>query len=151
MNEECTSEQDIIQKYDLNMEGSETWDEERWEKYEHDRWMIEQELGERYYELFASEMEEETEDDKEVTRIWREEEEIARKEYFRKLEEEETKVKIKKEDVVEAIYYSEDEEYKELKEKDDSGGKEEKLADDRYNGPFDTSIPQEMTTPPGNS
>ena len=62
------------------MEGSETWDEERWEEYEHDRWMLEQELGERYYDLFASEMEEETEDDKEVTRIWREEEEIARKE-----------------------------------------------------------------------
>ena len=45
MNEECTSEQDIIQKYNLNMEGSETWDEERWEEYEHDRWMLDQELG----------------------------------------------------------------------------------------------------------
>ena len=78
------------------MEGSETWDEDRWEEYKHDRWMLEQELGEIYYKLYASEMEEENEDVKEVTRVWREEEEIARKEYFRKLEKEEQRTSARK-------------------------------------------------------
>ena len=106
--EDCTSEQDIIQKYDLNMDGGETWSEDIWEEHEHDRWVLKQELGERYYELFEGETEEQTEDEEEVNRIWREEEEIARKEYFLKLEEEETKNKNKSKDVEEAIYYSVD-------------------------------------------
>ena len=48
----------------------------------------------------------------------------------------------------EAIYYSDDEEEEETMEKGDTGGKEEKPADNRVNGPIDTSIPQETTTPP---
>ena len=43
----------------------------------------------------------------------------------------------------------EDKEDEEPKDKGDMGGKEEKQAHNRDNGPFDTSIPQEMTTPPG--
>ena len=141
-------EREIIQKYDLSMEGSEDWDENRWDEYEINNWDLEQELRERYYEIFPAKEMEESEDDKEEARRWLEEEEAAAREYFRKLEEEETKNKDKKEKVEEDIYYSEDEEEEETMEKGDTGGKEKEPADNRVNGPIDTSIPQEMTTPP---
>ena len=39
--------------------------------------MLKQELREIYYKLFVSEMEEQTEEEEEVNRIWRKEEEIG--------------------------------------------------------------------------
>ena len=75
----------------MNMEGCEQWSEERWEEYEHDRWEMTQELGNDYYKLYKNYME--SEDKEEVLRgqLWREEEEIAKNEYFRVLEEEDNK------------------------------------------------------------
>ena len=36
------------------MEGSYTWDEEQIEAFEHDRWLLMQELGDNYYMLYEN-------------------------------------------------------------------------------------------------
>ena len=77
MNELCPRELEIIQKYDLSMEGSEDWDENRWDEYEIDHWDLEEELRERYYEIFPAKEMEESEEDKEEARKLSEEEEAA--------------------------------------------------------------------------
>ena len=41
----------------MNMEGSETWSNDRWEEFEHDRWELIQELGVKYYELYENDSE----------------------------------------------------------------------------------------------
>ena len=71
-------ERDIILKYDLDMEGCEDWDLNRWEEYEIDTWNLKQELMGRYYQIFPSYEEGETEEDKEEREKWEEEEEIAK-------------------------------------------------------------------------
>ena len=38
----------------MNMEGSNQWDEARWEEYKHDRWLLIQELGDDYYKLYGN-------------------------------------------------------------------------------------------------
>ena len=38
----------------MNMEGSDTWDEEQIEAFEHDRWLLMQELGDDYYKLYKT-------------------------------------------------------------------------------------------------
>ena len=73
-------ERDIIQKYDLSMEGCEDWDLNRWEEYEIDMWDLKQELMGRFYEIFPTNDMEETEEDKEEARRLLEEEEDAKRE-----------------------------------------------------------------------
>ena len=36
------------------MEGTETWDEEQIEAFEHDRWLLTQEIGDKYYKLYEN-------------------------------------------------------------------------------------------------
>ena len=79
----------------MNMERCEEWSEERWEEYKHDRWWMIQELRDEYYK--RHEQEEEPEDEEEVLRSleWKEQEEITKKEYFRRLKEDEIGDEIK--------------------------------------------------------
>ena len=76
-------ERDIIQKYDLSMEGCEDWDLNRWEEYKIDMWDLKQELMGMFYEIFPANDMEETEEDREEARRLLEEEEDAKREYFR--------------------------------------------------------------------
>ena len=57
------------------MEGSETWSDDRWEEFEHDRWELIQELGNKYYELYENDSEEEDEEEMLRSMNWKEEEE----------------------------------------------------------------------------
>ena len=50
----ATSATDVIQKYIMNIEGSNQWDEARWEEYKHDRWLLIKELGDDYYKLYGN-------------------------------------------------------------------------------------------------
>ena len=123
-------ERDIILKYDLDMEGCEHWDLNRWEEYEIDTWNLKQELMGRYYQIFPSYEEGETEEDKEERDKWEEEEEIAKQEYFRQLDEWKANNKGIEDKDVEAIYYSDEEEEEEEEvEKDDRGEEKEDPAD----------------------
>ena len=142
-------ERDIILKYDLDMEGCEDWDLNRWEEYEIDTWNLKQELMGRYYQIFPSYEEGETEEDKEEREKWEEEEEIAKQKYFRQLDEWKANNKGIEDKDVEAIYYSDEEEEEEEEvEKDDRGEEKEDPADTKSNGPFFTPIPQELTMQP---
>ena len=38
----------------MNMEGSDTWDEEEIDAFEHGRWLLMQEMGDDYYKLFEN-------------------------------------------------------------------------------------------------
>ena len=73
----------------MNMEGCEGWSEETWEEYEHDMWWMIQELGDEYYRLHEHEEEPEAEEEVLRSMEWKEQEEMARKKYFRRLEEKE--------------------------------------------------------------
>ena len=129
-------ERDIILKYDLDMEGCEDWDLNRWEEYEIDTWNLKQELMGRYYQIFPSYEEGETEEDKEEREKW-EEEEIAKQKYFRQLDEWKANNKGIEDKDVEAIYYSDEEEEEEEEvEKDDRGEEKEDPADTKANGPY---------------
>ena len=50
----ATSATDVTQKYIMNMEESDTWDEEQIKVFEHDRWLLMQELGDDYYKLYEN-------------------------------------------------------------------------------------------------
>ena len=70
------------------MEGSDTWDEEQIEAFEHDRWLLMQELGDDYYKLYENNDSEGEDEEQALRRIeWEEEEEKANKEYFRVIAE----------------------------------------------------------------
>ena len=68
-----TAATDVTQKYILNMEGSDQWCQAQWEEFEHSQWEFIQILGDRYYELYENDSDEE--DKEEVLRImlWKEE------------------------------------------------------------------------------
>ena len=72
----------------MNMEGSDQWSQEQWEELKHHRWELIQEVGDRYYELYESDIEDEDEEEVMRTMLWKEEEEKANKDFFRVLEEE---------------------------------------------------------------
>ena len=38
----------------MNMEGSDKWDEAQWEAFEHDRWLLIQEMGDDYYKFYEN-------------------------------------------------------------------------------------------------
>ena len=51
----------------MNMEGSETWDEEKIEAFMHDRWLLMQEMGDDYYKILENN-DSEGEDEEQVMR-----------------------------------------------------------------------------------
>ena len=65
--------------------------EEEMEEREHDRWLLKQELGEDYYRRYENDEDDEKEDENElIIRLeWKKEEERAKAEYFKMIEEEE--------------------------------------------------------------
>ena len=81
---------DVTQKYIMNMEGSETWDEEQIEAFMHNRWLLMQELGDDYYRMHENNDSDGEDEEQALRRIeWEEEEEEAKKEQFRVIAEEE--------------------------------------------------------------
>ena len=81
------AERDIIQKYDLDMEGCEDWDMIKWENYESNKWHLHDELRGRFEEIFPPDNDWETDEYKEDMKRWEEEEKEAKEEYFKQLEE----------------------------------------------------------------
>ena len=69
------------------MEECKDWDLNGWDEYEIDTWDLKQELMGRFYEIFPTNDMEETGEDKEEARRLSEEEEDAKIEHFRELEE----------------------------------------------------------------
>ena len=66
------------------------WDKEQIEAFEHDRWLLMQELGDNYYKLYENNDSEGEDEEQALRRIeWEEEEEKTKKEYFRVIAEEE--------------------------------------------------------------
>ena len=65
--------------------------EEEIEEKAHDRWLLIQELGDEYYRLYEKDEDDEKEDPEDMLRRleWQEEEERAKAEYFKMIEEEE--------------------------------------------------------------
>ena len=56
---------DVTKKYIMNMEGSDTWNEEQIEAFKHDRWLLMQELGDDYYKLYENNDSEEEDEEEE--------------------------------------------------------------------------------------
>ena len=61
------SASDITRNNMMNMEGSETWDEEKIEAFMHDRWLLMQEMGDDYYKILENN-DSEGEDEEQVMR-----------------------------------------------------------------------------------
>ena len=74
----------------MSGEKAESWDADQIEAWEHDRWLLMQELGEDYYKLHNRDDQESEEDPFEIEERmrWQEEEE-AKTEYFKIIKEEE--------------------------------------------------------------
>ena len=71
------------------MEGSDNWNNARWEAFDQDRWMLIQELGYNYYMLYENNYSKKEDEEKTSNRLeWKEEEEKAKEEYFRMIAEE---------------------------------------------------------------
>ena len=143
-------ERDIIQKYDLDMEGCEDWDVNRWEDYEGNIWNLRDELKGRYDQIFPSLYEDlETEEDKEEREKWEEEEEEARQEYFKNLEEWEANNPKTGDKEEVAIYYSDEEEDEEGETLSDSGTEEkEDPTETKSKDTLYISIPQDPVIQP---
>ena len=77
----------------MSWENAESWDEDQKEAWEHDRWLLMQELGDDYYKLHNRDDEDIEEDPfEEEERVkWQEEEEKAKATYFKMIKEEEEK------------------------------------------------------------
>ena len=70
---------------------AESWDSEQLEAWEHDRWLLMQELGDNYYKLHSRDNQDSEKDPFEAEeRVrWQEEEEEAKSKYFKMIEEKE--------------------------------------------------------------
>ena len=77
----------------MSLENADSWDEDQIEAWEHDRWLLMQELGDDYYKLHNRDDEDIEEDPfEEEERVkWQEEEEKAKATYFKMIKEEEEK------------------------------------------------------------
>ena len=75
----------------MNLGEVDSWDAEQIEAWEHDEWLLMQEMGDDYYKLHRRYEQEEEEDPFEVERRkeWDEEEEKAKDEYLKMIAEEE--------------------------------------------------------------
>ena len=69
----------------LSEEAAESWDEEQIEAWEHDQWLLMQELGDNYYKIHNRNDQDREEDPfEEEERVrWQEEEEEAKAKYFK--------------------------------------------------------------------
>ena len=71
--------------------NAESWNEEQIEAWEHDRWLLMQELGDDYYKLHnRDDQDSEVDPFEEEERVkWQEEEEEIKASYFKMIKEEE--------------------------------------------------------------
>ena len=74
----------IIQQYKISEENAESWDEDQIEAWEHDRWLLMQELGDNFYKLHNRDNHDsEVDPFEEEERVkWQEEEERAKASFF---------------------------------------------------------------------
>ena len=113
------TERDIIQKYDINMEGCDDWDLSQWENFEDNKWHLYDELKERFEEIFPPNYEREDKEEKGEMERLEEEEKEAREEYFKQLEEMEANNPKTGDQEAGPIYYSDEEESEEEEEPPD--------------------------------
>ena len=75
----------------MSAEADEAWSEEQIEAWQHNRWLLMQELGDDYYKIHERTDQDSEEDpfEEEERMRWQEEEEEAMAEYFKMIEEEE--------------------------------------------------------------
>ena len=77
----------------MSVENAESWDEDQIKAWEHDRWLLMQELGNDYYKLHnRDDHDSEVDPFEEEERVkWQEEEKRAKASYFKMIKEEEEK------------------------------------------------------------